>query len=145
MFASPASTTFRMSNGSTPSWSELIEPDVYCASRIARGPNRAPGPVAHGVVERRADDRDVDLAAAQLGGIGDPRQVHERRRADVRGQLVVAERLERPVPAVGRGEAGVGVGVVGALGHVIPPETGAGRRMRPRQGIRLAGGAAGSR
>ena len=43
MFASPASTTFRTSNGSTPSWSELIEPDVYCASRIARGPNRAPG------------------------------------------------------------------------------------------------------
>ena len=33
----------RISNGSTPSWSEWIEPDVYCASRIARGPNRAPG------------------------------------------------------------------------------------------------------
>ena len=43
MFASPASTTVRISNGSTPSWSELIEPDVYCASRIARGPKRAPG------------------------------------------------------------------------------------------------------
>ena len=43
MFASPASTTVRISNGSTPSWSEWIEPDVYCASRIARGPKRAPG------------------------------------------------------------------------------------------------------
>ena len=42
MFASPASTTVSTSNGSTPSWSELIEPDVYWASRIARGPNRAP-------------------------------------------------------------------------------------------------------
>jgi hypothetical protein len=43
MFASPASTTSRTSNGSTPSWSEWIEPVVYCASRMARGPNRAPG------------------------------------------------------------------------------------------------------
>ena len=43
MFASPASTTVSSSNGSTPSWSELIEPDVYWASRIARGPKRAPG------------------------------------------------------------------------------------------------------
>ena len=43
MLASPASTTVRTSNGSTSSWSEWIEPDVYCASRIARGPNRAPG------------------------------------------------------------------------------------------------------
>ena len=42
-FASPASTTSRTSNGSTPSWSEWIEPVVYCASRMARGPNRAPG------------------------------------------------------------------------------------------------------
>ncbi len=42
MLASPASTTSRISNGSTPSWSEWIEPEVYCASRIARGPNRAP-------------------------------------------------------------------------------------------------------
>ena len=63
MFASPASTTVRTSNGSMSSWSEWIDPDVYCASRIARGPNRAPGPVADGVVERRADDGDVDAAA----------------------------------------------------------------------------------
>ena len=42
MFASPASTTSSTSNGSTSSWSELIEPDVYCAWRMARGPNRAP-------------------------------------------------------------------------------------------------------
>ena len=42
MLASPASTTSRTSNGSTSSWSELTEPDVYCAWRIARGPNRAP-------------------------------------------------------------------------------------------------------
>jgi hypothetical protein len=43
MFASPASTTVSTSNGSLCSWSEWIEPDVYCASRIARGPKRAPG------------------------------------------------------------------------------------------------------
>ena len=43
MLASPASTTSSTSNGSLPSWSEWIEPEVYWASRIARGPNRAPG------------------------------------------------------------------------------------------------------
>ncbi len=43
MFASPASTTVSTSNGSTSSWSEWREPDAYCASRIARGPNRVPG------------------------------------------------------------------------------------------------------
>ena len=43
MFASPASTTVSTSNGSTSSWSELSEPDALWASRIARGPNRAPG------------------------------------------------------------------------------------------------------
>jgi hypothetical protein len=43
MLASPASTTVRCSNGSMPSWSEWIDPVVYWASRIARGPNRAPG------------------------------------------------------------------------------------------------------
>ena len=53
------------SNGSTPSWREWIEPDVYCASRIARGPKRAPGPVADGVVERRTDDRHVDRAGGR--------------------------------------------------------------------------------
>ncbi len=42
MFASPASTTVRISNGSTPSWSEFSDPVEYCASRIARGPKRAP-------------------------------------------------------------------------------------------------------
>ena len=120
------------------------------ARRVLRLADRAraePGarPVAHRVVEWRADDRDIDPLAAQLGGIGDPRQVHEGRGPDVRGQLVVAEFLERLVPAVGGGEAGGGVGVVGALGHVIPPETGAGRPGWPRQGIRLAGGAAGSK
>ena len=65
MLASPASTTVSTSNGSTSSWSELIEPEVYCASRIARGPKRAPGPMADGVVERRADDRDVDARGAR--------------------------------------------------------------------------------
>jgi hypothetical protein len=43
MFASPASTTLRSSNGSTPSWREWSDPVLYCASRIARGPKRAPG------------------------------------------------------------------------------------------------------
>ena len=43
MFASPASTTVRISNGSTPSCSEWIDPVLYCASRMARGPKRAPG------------------------------------------------------------------------------------------------------
>ena len=78
MLASPASTTVRTSNGSTSSWSELIEPEVYCASRMARGPKRAPGPMGDGIVERRADDRDVHLAPAQLGRVGDPGQLHER-------------------------------------------------------------------
>jgi hypothetical protein len=31
------------SNGRTSSWSELRLPELFCASRIARGPNRAPG------------------------------------------------------------------------------------------------------
>src|SRR5947207_8144201 len=42
ILASPASTTVRIENGSTPSWSEFSEPTLYCASRMARGPNRAP-------------------------------------------------------------------------------------------------------
>ena len=65
MFASPASTTSRTSNGSTPSWSELIEPDVYwaCADR----PRAEPGarPVAHAVVERGTHDRHVGPRGAQ--------------------------------------------------------------------------------
>ena len=59
MFASPASTTSRTSNGSMPSWSEWIEPDVYCASRIARGPNRAPGRWLTASSNGAPDDRHV--------------------------------------------------------------------------------------
>ena len=100
MFASPASTTFRISNGSTPSWSELIEPDVYCASRIARGPNRAPGRWLT-ASSNGAPMIATSTSGGELGRIRDPGQVHEGRRADVRRQVVVAECLERLVPAVG--------------------------------------------
>jgi hypothetical protein len=43
MLASPASTTVSNSNGSTRSCREFSDPVLYCASLIARGPNRAPG------------------------------------------------------------------------------------------------------
>ena len=69
MFASPASTTVRTSNGSTPSWSEWIGPGRVL--RLADRPRAeaGAGPVADGVVERRADDRDVGLAGSELGRV----------------------------------------------------------------------------
>ena len=110
MLASPASTTVRISNGSTPSWSEWIEPD-----RVLRLADRARAeagarPVADGVVERRADDRDVHVARPQVGRVGDPGQLHERRQADVGGQVEVVEGLVRAVPAVARREVDVARG-----------------------------------
>ena len=95
----PASTTVRTSNGSTSSWSELIEPGRVL--RLADGPRpeAGPRPVADRVVERRADDRDVDLAPAQLGRIGDPRQLHEADRADVGRQVEVGVGLVRRGPS----------------------------------------------
>ena len=106
--------------------------------------------MADRVVERRADDRDVDGPGAELGRIGDPRQVHERRRPDVGRQVEVAEDLPLAVPAVEPGEVdrrrsgSVGSGFVGALCHGS-----SGRRSRHSTGSgrgrrRLAGGAAGS-
>src|ERR671923_26051 len=64
MFASPASTTVSTSNGSTPpSCSELIEPEVYCASRMARGPSGARRAKSY-----RAEDVAVTrLLRAELG------------------------------------------------------------------------------
>ena len=52
------------------------------ARRVLRLADRArpesrTGAVADRVVERRADDRDVRLPGAELGGIGHPRQLHE--------------------------------------------------------------------
>ena len=143
MFASPASTTSRTSNGSTSSWSELIEPDVYCASRIARGPEAGARAVADGVVERRADDRDVALRRAELGRVGDPRQLHEADAADVGGQVEVVERLVLAVPAVG-GREPVGSGSWGRSATEVLPETAA-RDGAAAWAIRLVRGAAGSR
>ena len=71
-------------------------------------PEPRPGPVAHGVVERRPDDRDVRAAGADLGRVGHPRQLHERDRADIGGQVEVAVRLELGVPAVAGREVGPG-------------------------------------
>ena len=110
--------------------------------RVLRLADRArsearPRPVAHGVVERSADDRDVHVARTQLGGVGDPREVHERRRPDIRRQVEVRERLERAVPAVRGGEVAVGpglgriMGVVGALGHGNLRRRTVGRFARP--------------
>ena len=53
-------------------------------------PEPRAGPVRDHVVERRADDRDVDAARGELGGIRDPGQVRERRRPDVGRQVEVA-------------------------------------------------------
>ena len=60
--ASPASTQSSHSNGWMPSCSEFRLPAWYVAVRIARGPKRAPGTVAHRVVERGPDDRHIGPA-----------------------------------------------------------------------------------
>ena len=128
MLASPASTTVRTSNGSTSSWSELIEPDVYCACADRARAEASARSMGDRVVERRADDRDVDLAPSELGRIGDPRQLHERGRPDVGRQVVVVVRLVLAVPAVGVREIAVEVGiVVGAQ-----PRSSSGGRSRRR-------------
>ena len=57
------------------------------------GPEPCARSVADGVIERGADDRDVDATGGQLGRIGDPGQVHERRRADIGRQVEVIEDL----------------------------------------------------
>src|SRR6478609_2831348 len=115
MFASPASTTVRTSNGSTPSWSEWIDR----------------------VVERRADDRDVGPAGGELDRVRDPGQLHERRQPDVGGEIEVVVRLVRLVPAVARGEVDVAL-VVGTVGHGCPPEAAVrDARVGPARGCRL--------
>jgi len=78
------------------------------------------------------------VATAELRRIGDPRQVHERRRPDVGRQVEVAVRLERLVPAVLAREVAIGFGVVGALGHGFLRRRP--RRMAARHRSRLTGG-----
>ena len=113
--------------------------------RLADGARAEPGtrPVGHRVVERRADDRDVDLATAQLGRVGDPRQLHERGRPDVGRQVEIVVGLELAIPAVLAREVTVQVGVGWALSHGVPPGTVAACRRGVQ--IRLARGAAGSK
>jgi hypothetical protein len=95
-----------------------MAPDVYWASRIARGPQPGPRPVGHGIVKRGSHDRHVDGSATELRWIGDPWQVHERRWPDVGREIEVGECLERVVPAVAGREVALEFGV-GALGHGI--------------------------
>ena len=109
-----------------PRASEWIEPEVYWASRIARGPNLGPRPVGDGVVERGPDDGDVDSGLAERVGIGHPRQVHERRRTDVGREIEVVERVVLAVPTILARVAGVGLGVVWALSHGGSSEDGRG-------------------
>ena len=127
MLASPASTTVRTSNGVDV---ELERVDrARGVLRLADRPRPEAGarPVADGVVERRADDRDVDgRARRSSAGIGDPRQVHERRRADVGRQVEVGVRLELAVPAVGSRE----VGRRGSWGRSATGSSGDGRGWR---------------
>ena len=84
------------------------------------------------------------LRARELGRVGDPGQLHERRQADVGRQVEVVVRLVRAVPAVARREVDV-ARVVGTLGHDGPPEA-AGRRTARALGVRcrLSRRAAGS-
>ena len=99
--------------------------------------------VADGVVERRADDRDVDAEAAELGRVRDPGQLHERRRADVGRQVEVAVRLVVARPSRCRARSrGRGRGRSGARPRG-PPETAAAHAARI-ESVSLGGGAAGS-
>ncbi len=112
--------------------------------RLADGARPEPGArtVADRVVERRADDGDVDGAPSELVGIGDPRQLHERHGADVGRQVEVGVGREILVPAGVMRELVLGVGVVSVVSHQC-------LRRRSRQiaaGSRSVslGGAAGS-
>ena len=142
MLASPASTTVRTSNGSTSSWSEWMLPEVYCASRIARGPNRVPGrwltassngapTIATSTPRRRISAGSVD-----------PRQLHERDRPDVGRQVEVGVRLELAGPSRCGTRTRMSGPIRWALGHEVLPETVA--ASVAAVGVRLAGGAAGS-
>ena len=66
------------------------------------------------------------MRARSSAASGTHGQLHERRQADVGGQVEVGEHLVRPVPAVARSEVD-GRPVVGTLGHGGPPETGRAR------------------
>ena len=104
MFASPASTT-RQDLERVDAHLERVER----ARRVVRLADRArpearAGTVADRVVERRPDDRHVGTAPPDLGGIRHPRQLLERGRPDVRGQVEVLEDRVLPVPAVAGGK-----------------------------------------
>ena len=106
--------------------------------------------MAHGIVEWRADDRDVHLETAQFIRVRDPRQLHEADGAYVGRQVVVGVRLVGAIPAVGGrvirgGGRRLGSSVVGALGHGNLRETvHTGGRPVVDRPDRLAWGAAGS-
>ncbi len=125
MLASPASTTVRTSNGWMSRASEWIEPEVYCASRIARGPNRAP--------ERwvTASSNGAPMIATSTPacriavGIGHPGQVHEGGWPDVGRQIEVGECLEVGIPAIPARVPRVG-GIEWALSHGGTSEDGRG-------------------
>ena len=69
-------------------------PGGQLAARIARGPNRVPGPVGDEIVRRRADDRDVH--PLELGRILGVRHAAECEQAREVGLLaVLAPALER--------------------------------------------------
>ena len=100
MFASPASTTVSTSNGVD---IELERVDrARGVLRLADGPRPEPGsrPMGDRIIEGCTDDGDIDAAASELVGIGDPRQPSERDRPHVGRQVEVGVGLELLVPAV---------------------------------------------
>ena len=123
----------RTSNGSTSSWSELIEPDVYCASRIARGPNRAPGRWLTASSNGAPTMATSTSRRSELVRVGDPRQLHERHRTDVGRQVEVGVGLERPVPAVLAREVALEARDRG--GGQPPDASGDGRGRSPRGSV----------
>ena len=101
-----------------------MDPLVYCASRIARGPNRAPGRWLTASSKGAPTIATSDVPAPELVRIGDPRQLHERRRPDVRRQVEVVVCLEVGVPAVEGREVRAGRSGRRALSHGDPPGDG---------------------
>jgi hypothetical protein len=74
-------------------------------------PETCARPMRDGVVERGPDDRHVNAPAPQFGRVCHPRQLHERGRSDIRGQIEIVECVPRLVPAVAGREVALGVSV----------------------------------
>ena len=111
-----------------------------CACADRPRPEPRAGSVADRVVERRADDGDVDARATQLVRIGDPGQLHEGRRADVGRQVEVVEASNCLVPAVVRREVPLEVGSVGRSATVSSGDgrrTGRGTSSRQAPPVRI--------